>query len=91
MKQAWLDAAEIIDSWRVIPRAILFLYGYWMVRVTDLIIHWYEKLPAVERTTQVTAVITVIIPGIFGLACWVFKIYSAGGRKWDGSPDPDAK
>lgn len=84
-KQAWLDFAEVFDTLRVIPRAILFLYGYWMVNVTDWLVRWYEKLPAIERTSQVTAFVTIVLPGIFGLAVWVYKIYSDGGRAWSGS------
>jgi hypothetical protein len=86
-KTAWLDAAEIFDSWRIIPRVILFLYGFWMVRLTDWLVRWYEKLPAAERTAQVTAFVTIVLPGVFGLAVYVYKIYSAGGRDWDKPPD----
>lgn len=88
-KQMWLDFAEVFDTLRIVPRAILFIYGYWMIRVVDWTLHWYFAIPPLERTTQVTAVITVIIPGIFGLAVWVFKIYTAGGRDWDAK-DPTA-
>jgi hypothetical protein len=83
-KQQWLDAAEVFDTWRVVPRLIVFLYGAWMARVTDWIVTWYERLPAIERTVEVTAFATVVLPGIFGLAVWVYKIYSIGGRQWDG-------
>lgn len=82
-KQVWLDAAEVIDSLRVVPRVVLFAYGYWMIHLTDSIVQWYVKLPAVERTAQVTAFVTVVLPGVFGLSCWVFKVYSGGGRNWD--------
>lgn len=84
-KAAWMDFAEVFDTLRVIPRLILFLYGFWMVRITDWLVRWYERLPAVERTTQVTAFVTVVLPGVFGLAVWVYRIYSEGGRSWDGT------
>ena len=44
---------------------------------------WYQRLPAVERTGQVTAFITVVLPGIFGLAVYVYKVYADGGRSWE--------
>lgn len=83
-KAAWLDVAEVIDTLRVVPRIVLFVYAYWTGMVTDWLIRWYERLPANERTNQVTAFITIVLPGIFGLAVWVYKIYSDGGRAWDG-------
>lgn len=81
-----LRAAEVFDSWRIVPRIILFSYAYWMARVTDWIVRWYERLPSAERTGQVTAFVTVVLPGIFGLACWVFKVYSDNGRDWAANP-----
>jgi hypothetical protein len=87
-KRRWIDFAEVFDTLRIVPRAILFLYGGWMVRLTYQVMRWYEQLPAVERTGQVTTVISVVIPGVFGLAVWVYKIYSAGGRDWDQREPP---
>lgn len=80
-----MDAAEVFDTWRIVPRVILFAYAYWTGWITDWLIRWYEKLPAAERTNQVTAFVTIVLPGVFGLAVWVYKIYSNGGRDWDGS------
>lgn len=82
-KQIWIDAAEVVDSLRVFPRLVLIVYGWWAIHVTDWMVRWYEALPATERNTQVTAVISVIIPGVFGLSAIVFKVYSDGGRDWD--------
>lgn len=89
LKTAMLDAAEVFDSWRIIPRLVLFLYGYWMVHLTDWIVRWYEGLPSQERTAEVTAFVTIVLPGVFGLAVYVYKIYSQGGRDWDAGKDPD--
>lgn len=84
-KTAWLDFAEVFDTLRVIPRVILFGYCAWMIRITDWLVKWYEGLPTAERTGQVTAFVTIVLPGVFGLAVWVYKIYSEGGRSWDGT------
>ena len=73
---------------RVFPRIVLLTYGYWMAFLTNRIVWWYMRLPAGERTAQVTAFVTIVLPGVFGLAVWVFKIYSAGGRDWDQKPTP---
>lgn len=88
-KQGWLDIAELVDSFRLIPRSILLLYGYWMVYITDNLVHWYEYLPPIERTTQVTAVIGLIVPAVFGLAVWVYRIYTEGGRSWETGTPPN--
>jgi len=85
-KVLWLDAAEVFDSWRVFPRIVLMVYGWWAIHVTSWVMSWYEKLPGVERTGQVTAVIVAVVPGIFGMSGWVFKIYADGGRNWDAKP-----
>ena len=75
----------MFDTLRIVPRLILFGYAYWMVCVlTDWIVTWYEKLPAAERTAQVTAFVAIALPGVYGLGVWVYRIYSDGGRAWDG-------
>jgi hypothetical protein len=84
-KQAWLDVAEVIDTLRVVPRIVLFGYAWWAGAVTDWLVKWYERLPSAERTNQVTAFVTIVLPGVFGLAVWVYKIYADGGRAWDGT------
>lgn len=84
-KTAWMDFAEVFDTLRVVPRVILFGYAYWMIRLTDWLVKWYEALPAAERTGQVTAFVTIVLPGVYGLGVWVYRIYAEGGRAWDGT------
>jgi hypothetical protein len=81
-KQKWLDAAQIFDTWRIVPRIVLFAYGWWAAQLTDWIVRWYEKLPSGERTGQVTAFVTIVLPGVFGLAVWVYKLYGDGATDW---------
>ena len=89
-KAAWLDAAEVFDAWRITPRTILYGFGWLFGYVITHTMHWYFGLPSAERTGQVTAVIGVIIPSVSGLAVWVYKIYSQGGRNWEGpTAQPD--
>lgn len=83
-----LRIAEAVDSLRIFPRIVLAAYGYWTAHVTEQIVKWYLHLPPAERTAQVTAFVTVVLPGIFGLSCWVFKVYSVGGRDWDAQNKP---
>lgn len=87
-KAGTLAVAEAIDASRLFPRLVLIGYGYWMARLTDIIVRWYEHLPAAERTPEVTAFVTIVLPGVFGLAIWVYRIYANTGRDWTAAKDP---
>lgn len=81
-KQLWLDIAEIIDAWRVVPRVLLFAYCTWVWHVVAEILAWYQALPAVERSMEASGMAAAVITAVTGLSAWVFKVYSAGGRDW---------
>jgi hypothetical protein len=87
-KDASLHVAEAIDALRLWPRLVLIAYGYWTAHLTDWIVKWYERLPGPERTPEVTAFVTIVLPGVFGLAIWVYRIYANTGRDWSASRDP---
>jgi len=81
-KQRWLDAAEIFDNWRVVPRLILFMYCWWLAHVVGEILHWYFALPATARGLEASGMTSVVITAVTGLGTWVYKIYSDAGRDW---------
>lgn len=81
-KKDWLDAAEVFDAWRVVPRSLLFGYCIWVVLLTNNILLWYQHLPAAERSLETSGFAGVVITAVTGLATWVFSIYTAGGRDW---------
>ncbi len=81
----WLQAAEVFDSWRVVPRVVLFSYCGWVAHVTDAILLWYQHIPAAERSTESAAFCGAVITAVTGLAVWVYKIYSENGRDWAAS------
>lgn len=87
-KRVWLDAAEIVDSLRVVPRIVLFGYCYWLGDLVNNIITWYQMLPAPERTLEASGLAGTIITAVTGIAAWVFKIYTAGGRDWSTETEP---
>lgn len=71
-KGTLLDIAELLDAYRVVPRILLFFYGYLVWYITN----WY--LPIQNPTTGQTAVFTTLlgsIPVIVGL-------YQSSGRRW---------
>ena len=82
-KQRWLDLAEVIDSLRVFPRWLAISYWVFTGWETSYVTVWYAHLAAVERTVEVTAFYSMLMGGLFGLAAYVFKVYSDGGRDWD--------
>lgn len=87
-KSERLDAAEVFDSWRVVPRIIVLVYLALLVWVTAYFSLMYFNLPAVERTTQVTAFVSVVLTAAYGAFPFVVKIYGAGGRDWDAAVRP---
>lgn len=90
-KAPWLHWAEVFDSWRVVPRVLLFGYSWFVARTTDYILGWYFHEPATGRGTQETAVILGVFTALTGLAGYVFKVYVDNGRDWAQHPAPEAQ
>jgi hypothetical protein len=88
-KAAFLHVAEIFDTWRVVPRILLFGYSWFVAHTTNFILGWYFQQPAAGRGTQETAVILGVFTALTGLAGWVFKVYVDNGRNWSDNPLPD--
>lgn len=72
MKQRLLEAAEVADAWRLIPRAMLVGYGY-MLWVTG---EWFMALP--EPSGPQSAYVSVL----WGAAAAVTGFYFNSGRSW---------
>lgn len=81
-KQRWLDVAELFDSWRVIPRLLLFGYSWWLVVATDRLLTWYMSLPLAAQTAQASAFCGGSITALTGIGGYVYRIYSENGRDW---------
>lgn len=71
-KQKWLNWAEVLDSYRIVPRLLLCGYAYLVYKV----VLWYMgvPVPSVEHAALVTAVVGIIAP--------VAGMYFNSGRKW---------
>lgn len=86
-KEKWLDVAEVLDAYRLVPRIILAVVlvaaGIYIYEVTA----WYMALPAAERTAQVSGFAGVTIPAVFGLAGKITDWYLKTGRNWKSGAD----
>ena len=71
-KQIGLDAAEVVDAWRVIPRGIILGYG-WLVWNN---VQWFQGLE--DPSTAQMAFAQVIWGAAALLTGWYFNT----GRKW---------
>lgn len=87
-KQQWIDAAEVFDSLRVVPRIIvgayLALFGWSIIFIGVM----YFRIPASERTVELTAFCTVWLGAMTTAFPFIVKIYTENGRDWDAARRP---
>jgi hypothetical protein len=84
-KQWFLNAAEVFDAWRIVPRALLVFYWGWVVWIVQDVLTWYQALPSAERTLEASGLAGGVITAVTSLVSWVSKIYMESGRQWTGT------
>ncbi len=84
-KTKFLDAAEVFDSWRVVPRLFLAACFTWAVHVTWFLASWYVTLPKDERGLETAGFASVVFLTVAGFLKFVFDTYSRNGRDWTGT------
>jgi uncharacterized BrkB/YihY/UPF0761 family membrane protein len=82
-KHRWLNAAEVFDSWRVVPRLIIVTYITFLIWLTTYFALKYFSLPATERGAPVTAFASVVLTAAFGALAYIWKLYVDNGRDWN--------
>lgn len=82
----WILRAEIFDSWRVVPRLLLFGYCGWAAYVFDYLLHWYTALPTAGQSIQNAGLLTAVGTVLTGFGVPIFSIYSQNGRDWNAQP-----
>jgi hypothetical protein len=87
-KQAWLDGAEVFDSWRVVPRLIVLIYLAMLIWLTSYFAFKFFDISAAERNTQLTAFASMLLTVAYGAFGWIYKIYGNTGRDWDAAVRP---
>jgi ABC-type transporter Mla maintaining outer membrane lipid asymmetry permease subunit MlaE len=81
-KKKLLDAAEVVDAWRIMPRILVISFMlFTIVTIADLL-EWYKALPATERQLEASGFAFGVITALSGLLTAVIKIYQSTGRKW---------
>lgn len=74
VRQRHLAAAEFVDAWRIVPRALVAGYGYLVWEV----VQWFMALP--DPTMSHTALVSTVV----GSGAIVIGMYQNSGRKWNG-------
>lgn len=85
-KQAWLHWAEIIDSWRVIPRLFLLACFLWVVNTAYILLIWYIHLPAIERSVEASGFAFGVFSAELAFLKMVYESYTRGSRDWNRQP-----
>lgn len=71
-KQAMMDAAELADAWRIVPRGLIAGYAYLVWEVTA----WFQALPTPTDPQQ------WFVNVVWGAAAMITKFYLDSGRNW---------
>jgi hypothetical protein len=86
IKAGMIHAAEVFDTWRIVPRLILAAYGAFVYKVTFEVLHWYFVQPAIDRGLEESGVVAAVFTAVTGFAPWIFRIYMNTGRDWSANP-----
>ena len=83
-KLDWLDWAEIIDAYRVVPRILLIGWMVFYMVYTWEITHIFFALP--DPSTGQTAFVTTVVSALGTMSIWLGNIYMSSRRMWrDGN------
>lgn len=85
-KQDCLDACEVFDAARVVPRSVLYSFGSWTIYISDRTLFWYFHLAAPDRTVQDAGLVTGVITAVTTIFGLTIKFYNNSGRQWVGQP-----
>lgn len=81
-----LQWAELIDSYRIVPRLFLTACFVWTVWVSNLCLIWYFHLTKDERGLEASGFASVVFLTVFGFLRLVYTTYAASGRDWNAAP-----
>ena len=85
-KQKWLDIAQIINEFRIVPRLLLMFFGGFLIWYSQHATYWYMALPAAERSTSDAAFVSGTI-GAFGTLMTIYANIYTNSPKYRGPPE----
>lgn len=77
-KKTFLNLAEILDAYRVVPRGIVIAYSYMLWNITS----WFMALE--DPTNPQSMFVSVV----YGASAGMFAFYANSGRKWNNEVGP---
>ena len=90
VKDNLLHAAEVFDTYRVVPRTIIFMACWYVYHFTDMLLFWYTHEPKEGRGIEESTAVTAIIAALAAVLTAAFKFYMDNGRDWT-PPPPSTK
>ena len=88
-KEKWLQWAEIIDAFRIIPRLMLLGFFIFYVWYIILVTNWFFSID--DQTIASTTFVTSTISAIGVMFTWFGgNVYMQTGRKW-GNTKPSSE
>ena len=90
-KKTWLDFAEILDAWRIVPRLILL---FTMASYCWFTLDTYEWIKGIYLTTNTVPVSVAAYAGgtistLGGVLTLIINKYFSGGRDWTKSSNSE--
>ena len=82
-KQRWMDIAELIDAYRVFPRAFLIACFAWNVWAASTLLDWYTALPKDDRSLEASGFASIVFLAIVGFTKLVYETYSRNSVNWE--------
>lgn len=77
-----LAVAELIDSYRVFPRAFFAAYFVFWCWITVTLLEWYVTLPAPQRTLEASGFGSAIFLTATAFLKQIYATYAETSRDW---------
>jgi nitroreductase len=81
-KEKMLDAAELIDAYRIFVRMIMVAYATGYAWLVYAIWDWFKSVP--DPTNTQTAFATGLLTAVGAMLTFLTNTYVKTGRHWNG-------
>lgn len=73
--------ADCVSEWRLLPRALVVGYAWFVYELTYTLLDWYMALPAAERGMEASGMAVGIFSAATGFGAAVFNLYMKSERR----------